>query len=395
MSVQINDNIWWVGKIDWELRKFHGEEYSTNKGTSFNAYLIKDEKNVLIDSVWKPFSEEFVKELENNIEIEKIDIVIINHSEPDHSGALPLLLSKIPDVPVYCTKNGMKALTGHYHKEWNFKVVNNGDKINIGKRDLTFIEAPMMHWPDTMMVWSDSDKILFSSDVFGQHFASEFMFDDLCDLCEIETEAIKYYANILTPFSSKALAKLSEIKELGIKPEIICPAHGIIWRQNADRIIENYSKWASDYKENQITIIYDTMYNSTRSMAEAIAEGITKSDSAVTVKLFNAAKSDKSDLMTEVFKSKGICVGSPTLNNGALTSVAGLLDEITGLNFKGKKALTFGSYGWSPAAIKLMSTRLEEGGFELFGTGIKALWNPDADVLLECRNYGSDFTKSF
>lgn len=394
MSLKITDTVTFVGKIDWELRRFHGEQLTTNHGSSYNSYLIQDERIVLIDTVWTPFSGEYINNLKEIIDIKKIDYIIANHAEPDHSGALPQLMEMIPDTPIYCTANGMKSLKGYYHKDWNFVPVKTGDRLNIGSKEIIFIEAAMLHWPDTMMNYLTGDNILFSNDVFGQHFASEFMFNDLIDEHELNYEALKYYANIITPYAKKVTAKMDEFKAMNLPLNMICPAHGIIWRKNPEQIIEKYSEWAKDYAENQITIIYDTMYNSTRKMAESIAQGIASVDNNVTVKLFNAARADNSDIMAEVFKSKGILVGSPNLNSGILNSIAAILEEIKGLKFMNKKAAAFGSYGWSPAQIKLINESLTEAGFEVIGDGLKLQWNPDDKGIEQCLEFGKGFVEA-
>lgn len=293
MHFKIKDNIFMVGKIDWELQHFHGEEYSTHRGSSYNAYLVKDEKNVLIDTVWSPFSKEFVENLKTEISLDQIDYIIANHAESDHSGALPELMRQIPDVPVYCTANGVKSLKGHYNQDWNFQVVKTGDKLSIGSKDLIFIEAPMLHWPDSMFCYLTGDNILFSNDGFGQHLATELMYNDLVDQGELFQEAIKYYANILTPFSAQVIRKIKEVLALNVPVDMICPSHGVIWRQDPTQIVKKYMEWADAYAENQITLIYDTMWESTRKMAEIIAKGILAADSSAAVKLFNVAKSDK------------------------------------------------------------------------------------------------------
>ena len=185
MKFEITPGVDWVGKIDWELRKFHGEEYSTHRGSSYNAYLVRDEKTALIDTVWSPFAKEFVDNLAKEIDLNQIDYVIANHAEMDHSGALPLLMHRIPGKPVYCTANGLKSLKGHYHKDWNFQVVKTGDKLSLGKKELIFIEAMMLHWPDSMMEYLTGDAILFSNDAFGQHIATEHMFNDLVEPSEL------------------------------------------------------------------------------------------------------------------------------------------------------------------------------------------------------------------
>ena len=325
MAFNIKDNIFWVGKIDWELKKFHGDEYSTHKGSSYNSYLIRGDKNVLIDTVWRPFAEEFVHDLQQEIDLNKIDYIIANHGEVDHSGALPELMKYIPDTPIYCTANGVKSIKSQYHQDWNFQVVKTGDKINLGSRELIFIEAPMLHWPDTMFTYLTGANILFSNDGFGQHYASEFMYNDLVDQSELYGEAIKYFANILTPFSKMVTRKINEILEMKLPIDMICPSHGIIWRDNPKQIVEAYLKWAQGYQENQITIIYDTMWNGTRRMAETMAQAIHAAAPDVTVKALNTAKHDKTDVMTEVFKSKTILVGSPTVYKGVLSSIAAIL----------------------------------------------------------------------
>ena len=385
---KITDSITYVGKIDWELRHFHGEEYSTQRGSSYNSYLIRDEKTVLIDTVWGPFGREYVDKLKREINLKEIDYIIMNHNEVDHSGALPYLMEEIPDTPIYCTANGKKILQGTYHKDWNFVEVKTGDRLNIGSRELIFIEARMLHWPDTMFCYLTGDNILFSNDGFGQHFASEHLYNDLVDTSELYAEAIKYYANILTPFSKMVIAKINEIVQMNLPINMICPSHGVIWRDNPLQIVHKYLEWANDYQENQVTIIYDTMWNSTRKMAESIAQGILMVNPDITVKLYNAARSDKTDVIAQVFRSKAIAVGSSTINNGYLSSIAAIMEEIKGMKFKKKQAVAFGSYGWSGEAIKLLSEELKKAGFEIIDEGVRMLWTPSEDDLLECVELG-------
>jgi anaerobic nitric oxide reductase flavorubredoxin len=394
MSITVKNNIKWVGKIDWELRKFHGDEYSTHNGSSYNSYLIKEDKVALIDTVWGPFAKEFVENLAKEIDLNQIDYVIANHAENDHSGALPLLMQQIPDVSIYCTKNGVKSLKGLYHQDWNFHVVKTGDKLSLGSKELIFVEAPMLHWPDSMFTYLTGDDVLFSNDAFGQHYASEFMFNDRVDQAELFSECIKYYANILTPFSPMVIRKIKEVLGFNLPLDMICTSHGIIWRDNPAQIVEKYMEWADNYQENQITILYDTMWDSTRVMAEQVAVGIRCADEKVTVKLFNLAKTDKNDAITEIFKSKAILMGSPTVNNGILVAVAAILEEIKGLKFKNKKAGTFGSYGWSGEATKILSERLSDSGFEIINDGLRLTWSPDEESMQSCRDYGKSFAGS-
>ena len=394
MSTKINDYVTWVGKTDWELKRFHGDEFTTEHGSSYNAYLIKDEKTVLIDTVWLPYDREFVSNLKKEIDLKKIDYIIIQHGEVDHSGALMELMYEIPNTPIYCSANAVKSVKGQYHKDWNFNVVKTGDKLNIGKHTLTFIEAPMLHWPDTMFTYMDNEGILFSNDGFGQHLASEFLYADEVEQDKLWKEAITYYANILAPFSMMVKNKINEILNMNLEINMICPSHGLIWRKDPEQIVKKYLEWADSYKENQITIVYDTMWNSTRKMAEAIASGIENIDKNVTIKLMNTSKDDKTLVLTEVFKSKAIVVGSPTVNNDYLHSIAGILEMIKGMKLKSKKAASFGSYGWSGEATKLITEELKKSGFEIINDGIKVMWTPDEEILEQCKKFGEEIAKN-
>jgi len=395
LSFKIKNNVYWVGKTDWELRRFHGHEYSTHRGSTYNSYLIKEEKVALIDTVWMPFSKEFVENLSKEIDLGKIDYVIANHAEIDHSGALPEVMERIPETPIYCTANGVKSLKGQYHKDWNFKVVKTGDTLDLGNgKQLIFVEMRMLHWPDSMACYLTGDNILFSNDAFGQHYASEYMYNDLVDQNELYTECIKYYANILNPFSALVDAKIKEVLALNLTIDIIATSHGVIWRDNPTQIVEKYLTWANAYQENQITLLYDTMWDGTKRIAEAIAKGIREVDAEVNVKLYNIAKTDKNDLITEVFKSRIILIGSPTVGGGILSSSAEILEMIKGLRFKNKKAASFGCYGWSGESITIIKEHLERSGFSIINDGIRVLWNPDEESLEKCVEFGKDIAKS-
>ncbi len=381
MKRKIKNNVSWVGYIDWELKTFHGDDFSIMHGSSQNAYLIEEEKTVLIDTVWAPHRFEFVENLKKEIPLDKIDFVIANHGEIDHSGALTALLAEIPDVPLYCTANAVKSLEGQYGKRgWNFKVVKTGDSVDIGNgKKLIFIEMPMMHWPDSMATYMTGDNILFSNDAFGQHFAVEELFNDKADQCLLYKEAMKYYANILNPFSMMVGKKLPEIAAMNLPIDMIAPSHGVIWRENPLQIVNKYAEWCAAYKEDQVTVIYDTMWDGTAAIAHEIAREINRQSPDTVVKVLNIAKTDKNEIMTEVFKSKAIAVGSPTAENNILSTVAGWLTFLKALRFKNKKAAAFGCYGWSGEGVGILKNLLKDAGFTVIDEEVKSLWNPDDD----------------
>jgi len=252
----------------------------------------------------------------------------------------------------------------------------------------------MLHWPDSMACYLTKDNILFSNDAFDQHYATEFMYNDLVDQNELFVECMKYYANILTPFSVLVDKKIKEVLDLQIPIDIIGTSHGVIWRDNPTQIVEKYLVWANAYQENQITILYDTMWDGTKRMAEAISKGILEIDKKVNLKLFNIAKTDKNDIITEIFKSRIILVGSPTIGGGILSSVAEILEMIKGMRFKNKKAAAFGCYGWSGESIKVINELLEKSGFSVINDGIRALWNPDDESVEKCLEFGREIGKT-
>lgn len=388
MRKLIKNNVYWVGKMDWELESFHGADYSINHGSSQNAYLIEEEKTVLIDTVWRPHSTDFIDNLKSEIDLDKIDFIIANHGEVDHSGSLPALMELIPNTPIYCTANAVKSLVGQYHHpEWNFKVVKSGDSVDIGNgKQLVFVEMRMLHWPDSMATYMTGDNILFSNDAFGQHFAVEELFNDKADQCVLWEEAIKYYANILNPFSPLVKKKVEEVLAMNLPIDIIATSHGTIWRDNPAQIVEAYYKWSQNYQEDQVTVIYDTMWEGTEKLANRISREISLMSPDTKVKQYNISKADKNDIMTQVFKSKAIAVGSPTVHQGILSSVSGWVDFLKELKFKGKKAAVFGCYGWSGEGNTVLRKLLTEAGFETVEPEIKCSWNPRPEDLEKAKD---------
>ncbi|MEG3131614.1 anaerobic nitric oxide reductase flavorubredoxin [Pantoea cypripedii] len=396
MHIHVKNNIFWVGQRDWEVQHFHGQEYKILRGTSYNSYLIKEEKNILIDTVDPRFRADFVKNLAQEIDIQTLDAIVINHAEEDHAGALEELMKLIPGTPIYCTANGVDSINGHHHHpEWNFKVVKTGDSLEIGNgKKLIFVETPMLHWPDSMMTYLTEDAVLFSNDAFGQHYCDEHLFNDEVDQNELFDQCQRYYSNILTPFSRLVTAKINEILGFGLPVSMIATSHGVVWRDNPTQIVELYLKWAADYQEDRITLFYDAMSNNTRMMADAIAQGIRETDPRVAVKVYNASRHDKNEIITSCFRSKGILVGSSTMNNVMMPKIAGMLEEMTGLKFRNKRASAFGSYGWTGGAVDRVATRLQDAGFDMT-ISLKAKWRPDTNVLEICRQHGRDIARQW
>ncbi len=388
MAMELKDGVYWVGAVDWELRTFHGHELSTHRGSTYNSYLIRDEKNVLVDTVWEPFQDEFIENLRKVIDPAEIDIVVANHAEMDHSGALPAIMRHAPDATVVVSRRGAESVEGHYHQPWNFQVVKTGDAIDIGRNKLVFVEAPMLHWPDSMFTYLTGKNILMPNDAFGQHYASAFRFNDQVDQEELYEEALKYYVNILTPFSKLVSSKIDEVLALDLPVDMIAPSHGVIWRDDPLQIVRKYQEWAAQKPEPRAAVLYDTMWHGTRRMAEAVGEGL--SDVGVDNKVLHIGITDLNDVLVEVFRARTLAVGSPTVNNGPLPTIMPLLEAIRGLKFKNKIGAAFGSYGWSGEAVKIIEEHLGRCGIPLVREGIKCKWQPGADDLEACRAFGRE-----
>jgi len=393
MLLHVKDNVYYTGIRDWELRRFHGHELSTFNGSSYNSYLIRDEKTVLVDTAWNPHTEAFLRTIEQEVGFPNIDIVLINHIEPDHGGSLAALMAKCPQAEIVCSKKGEDIIKKHNGQpDWKFRTVKTGDRISIGKSELVFVEMTMIHWPDSMMTFMTGSNILFSNDAFGQHFCGASIFEDKVDGCVVWAEAFKYFAGILAPFTPLIKKKVAEVTALNLPVEMIAPSHGVIWREDPMRIVNKYAEWADDYDEGFVVVAYDTMYNATKRMAETIAEALEEHD--IQVKLFNTATCDQSDLMTEFFRAKGIVLGSCTVNNGALRSMAGVLDEIRGHKLRNKVGFTFGSYGWSGEAPKHLREGLEHAGIKIIQDSVTARYTPSDEELWNCREAGRAFAKA-
>jgi len=387
MVTELTKNVYWVGVVDWALRHFHGYELTTHRGSSYNAYLITDDKTVLVDTVWGPFQEQLIQNIREVIDPARIDIVVANHAEVDHSGSLPAVMRYAPNATVIVSKRGRESVEGHFHQPWHFQAVQTGDRVSIGKRELVFIEAPMLHWPDSMFTYLTGDNILMSNDAFGQHYATAFRFNDEVNQEELYEEALKYYANILTPFSSQVAKKIEEVLALDLPVNIIAPSHGVIWRKNPIQIVKKYQEWAAQVPEKTAVILYDSMWDGTRRMAEAIGEGLAAEK--VSYKTFYMPTSDRNDVVTEIFQAKAIIIGSPTFNQGLLPTIAPILEDIKGLKFRNKIGAAFGCYGWSGESVKIIEEHLAECKIPVVAEGVRAKWQPKAEDLAKCRELGS------
>ena len=385
-AVKLAENIYWVGAVDWNIRYFHGPAYSTHRGTTYNAYLIVDREITLVDTVYRPFAGDLVRHISEVVDPAKISNVVVNHIETDHSGSLPVIMEMAPEARIYCTQKGKEGLEKHYFGDWNYNIVKTGDELNIGAKTLAFLEAPMLHWPDSMFTYIGEDAILLPNDAFGQHVATNFRFDDEVDINEVMDEAAKYYANILLPFSPLVLKKLDEVNKMGIDIKMIGPSHGVIWRGDPGRIINAYKKWAQGEAEKKALVVYDTMWESTAKMANAIMAGLTSS--GVSAKLFKLSVSDRNDIIKEMINAKAVIIGSPTINNDILPTVAPLLDDMKGLRPKNKLGMVFGSFGWGGGAVKTIQGKLESAGFEVIHEPLTLKWVPTQDELESCFRAG-------
>jgi flavorubredoxin len=382
-KVALTEGLFWVGAIDWNIRSFHG--YHTPHGTTYNAYLIIDEKIALVDTVKGPFFNEMLQRIEEIIEPKEIDYIISNHVETDHSGSLPKIMEIAQKAKLITSERGKPGLLKHYKIDWPFvtvKQINN--ELSLGKRKLKFIETPMLHWPDSMATYIETDGILLPNDAFGQHLATSKRFDDEVGLEAIMPEAAKYYANIVMPFGAIVQSTLEKLKALKIN--MIGPSHGVIWRSYVGEIVNAYTRWARGEAEDKVLVIYDTMWGSTEMIAQALVEGI--SSQGVKVILFNLRFSDITDIIKETLDAKALLIGSPTLNVGMLPTVASFLTYLKGLKPKGKIGACFGSYGWGGGAVKAMSEELRQAGVEVLEANLDFKFVPEKEDLAKAVEFG-------
>lgn len=383
-AVQISEKVYWVGAIDWNIRDFHG--YSTKRGTTYNAYLVLGDKPTLIDTVKKEFYGEMMARIESVIDPKKIQIIISNHSEMDHSGALPQTVAAVEPEEVYVSEMGMKDITAHFHKDLKLKTVKTGDRIDVGGDTISFVEARMLHWPDSMFSYLEKENVLFTNDVFGMHYATSKLFDDENEERLWLYEAEKYYANIVLPYSDIVTRFLGQVQKMGLSPRLIAPDHGFIWRKDPSKIISLYAKWAAQKPNNKAVVLYDTMWGSTEKMAVSISDGLR--EGGTVVKQMSMHSCHRSDVVTELLDASALVIGSPVLNSQIFPSMADVLCYLKGLRKKGLVGAAFGSYGWNPSPIEELTKALESMNVEVVAPAIKSPFVPDEKILQSCFELG-------
>ena len=383
MNTTLRENIDWVGVVDWTIRDFHG--YDTDRGATYNAYLVRDEKTTLIDTVKAPFAEELLRNVASLVDPSRVDYIVCNHAELDHSGALPRVIRAMPQATLLCDAKCAVALGEYFDtSSWKIRTVATGERISLGRRTFEFVETPMVHWPESMFTYVPEEKLLFSMDAFGQHYATSERFDDEADLPTVMQEAKTYYANIVMPYGKAVLSCLERIA--GMEIGMIAPSHGLIWRSHGAEIVAAYRNWANHRPKPKVLVIYDTMWESTAAMAEAIVEGATQP--GVTTTLIHIRRSNLTRIAGEVLDAAAVAFGSATLNRGMMPMAAATLSYLEGLRPLNKAALAFGSYGWGRGGLEAVDEALRASEWEVVREPLRARYRPTPEVLAECRQAG-------
>ena len=384
-ALEVKPGIYWVGAIDWRLRDFHG--YSTELGSTYNAFLAVDDHVTLFDTVKATHTDEMLWRIGQVVDPGKIDTIVVNHAEMDHSGSLGRVIETVRPERVFASPACEKALKAHFHYEgWPIRVVKSGDRFNLGRRNVTFLETKMLHWPDSMFSYLEEDRLLISSDAFGQHYATSERFDDEVDPGELIHQSAKYYANILNPYSPLVAGLLQQVAKMGLQIDMIAPDHGVIWRKDPGRILSAYGDWSAQKSRDKAIVVFDSMWHSTEKMAEAVGQGLI--EKGVSVQVMDLHGWHRSDVVTELLDARGFVLGSPTLNNGILPRMADLLCYAKGLRFTGRVGAAFGSYGWGGEAVKLLNGTLDDMKVRRVHDGLRVQYVPTEGDLESCRDLG-------
>ncbi len=390
MPVEIAPNVYWVGAIDWNVRNFHGYTYQTHRGTSFNSYLIVDDHITLVDTVMQGFGEQMFRRIAEVVDPARIEYVIANHGEPDHSGCIADVMHRAPNATLFHTKRGSLSIGKYQPDGWQERIVGSGDTLSLGHKTLAFLEAPMLHWPDTMFTYVPEDRLLLPNDAFGQHIATATRFADEVDPAILWEEARNYYANILTPFSPLIIKKGEEVVKMGLQIDTIAPSHGVVWRKDPMQIVHKYVEWASgDKQQARVVVVFETMWGGTEEMARAILEGL--SQAGVTGQLLPVPQTDHTTVMGELLESKGILVGTACHNRRPLLHISAIMEDMMGLKPVKKLGAAFGSYGWSSGAVQILEKGLQESGIEVAQPALATTWRPSPDDWNQAVAFGKAF----
>ena len=381
--IELKEGIYWVGAIDWDIKNFHG--YITHRGSTYNAYLIVDEKIALVDTVKAPFFEDMLSHIKEIVNPKDIDYLISNHAEPDHSGSLIKMADAAPNAEIIASERGISALK-KYYGDINITSIKEKPSLNLGRRTLNFVAVPMAHWPDSMVTYIPEEKLLLSNDAFGQHIASSGRFDDEVDKCQLMLEATAYYANILMPLGRSVGRAMKALE--GIEIDMIAPSHGIIWREDPSLILKAYTRWVNGETEEKAVIVYDSMWHSTEMLARSLAEGLASKN--VNVKVMNLTQNHRSDVITQILDTKAVLVGSPTLNNHVFPTVAGFLAYMRGLKPSNKIGAAFGSYGWAGGAKRFVEEQMELAGIEILESDIDCSYRPNEEETQKAFIFGQE-----
>lgn len=389
MATQIAENVYWVGAVDWEVRNFHGHTYHTHRGTTYNAYLIVDEHVALVDTVLPGFEDEMFRHIAEVVDPARIDYLVANHGELDHSGGIPAVMARAPHATLVHSKKGSDSLGKYFQNGWKHQVVGSGDTLSLGRTTLAFLEAPMLHWPDSMFTYIPEHRLLLPNDAFGQHLASVQRFADQVDPAVLWDEARKYFGNILVPFSKLILRKVEEVQKMGLEIAVIAPSHGLIWRENPLQIVQQYVRWASGEAQPRALVVYETMWGSTKAMAHAILDGIA--EAGADGQIFAVPQTDHTTVVGALLEARGIVVGSPTHNRRPLLSISALVEDLIGLRPVNKIGAVFGSHGWGGGAVTVLEERLREANIEVVQPGLALAWRPSADERTQAVAFGRAF----
>jgi anaerobic nitric oxide reductase flavorubredoxin len=392
MRHEIAKDVYWVGAIDWNVRHFHGHTYTTRLGTTYNAYLIVDDKIALVDTVEHSLSHELLTRIREIIDPARIDYVIANHGEPDHSGSIPNIMELAPNATLVYSRKGADSIGKYYPNHWKTQTVKTGDTIALGHNTLTFVEAPMLHWPDTMFTYIAEQALLLPNDAFGQHLASTERFADEYDQTVVWDQAAEYYANILTPFSPMVTRKIEELQKMNLKIDTIAPSHGLIWRNEPMKIVEQYVRWAKGEAEPRVVIAYETMWGATDKLAAAIADGVASE--GMDARVFRVPDTDHTQVVKEILAAKGVLFGSSTHNQHMLLNIAKVLHDVKGLKFLKKVGAAFGVQGWAGGSVSDIEGVMKEAGIALVQPGLAAKWQLSDDEWQHAVEFGKTFAQN-